>query len=199
MMGGMKDFGVLPADLPRPLDDGAADHVRGAAVPDIALPSTDGSNVSLAALRRPTVVYAYPRTGVPGEPSLVDDWDAIPGARGCTPESCGFRDHHAELLAHGVDVFGLSTQPTDYQREAVQRLGLPFAVLSDAELLLTAALRLPTFVVAGHTLLRRLTLFVDAGRIAHLWYPVFPPDSHAGEVLAWIEARVQAGPTDGVR
>ena len=184
----MVDPYTLPDDLPAPVDDGAADHLPGAVVPDIGLASTDGGSVSLAALRGRTVVYAYPRTGRPGEPSLVDDWDLIPGARGCTPETCGFRDHHAELAAAGAAVFGLSTQDTAYQRELAERLALPFAILSDAALALTAVLRLPTFEAAGHTLLRRLTLIVRDARIEHVFYPVFPPDRHALDVLGWLRA-----------
>jgi peroxiredoxin len=183
----MVDPYTLPDDLPAPVDDGAADHLPGAAVPDIELAATDGGSVSLAALSGRTVVYAYPRTGRPGEPSLVDDWDLIPGARGCTPETCGFRDHHAELAAAGAAVFGLSTQDSAYQRELVERLALPFAILSDERLALTQALRLPTFEAAGHTLLRRLTLIVRDARIEHVFYPVFPPDRHAVDVLAWLE------------
>jgi peroxiredoxin len=178
---------TLPADLPEPVDDGAADHLPGAAVPELALPATDGQTVRLSRARSPrTVVYAYPRTGRPGEPSLVDDWDLIPGARGCTPESCGFRDHHDELAGLGAAVFGLSTQTTEYQRELVDRLELPFAILSDSELALTGALRLPSFEVAGQTLLKRHTLVIHAARIEHVFYPVFPPDRHAAEVLAWL-------------
>jgi peroxiredoxin len=177
---------TLPDDLPRPVDDGAADHLPGMAVPEIALPATDGSSVSLAALAGRTIVYAYPRTGRPGEPSLVDDWDLIPGARGCTPETCAFRDHHVELADAGAAVLGLSTQDTAYQRELVERLGLPFPILSDERLELTRALRLPTFEVAGHTLLKRLTLAVADAAIERVWYPVFPPDRHAADVLAWL-------------
>jgi len=182
----MIDPMTLPDDLPAPTDDGAADHLRGAPIPAIALPATDGSTVDLAALTDRTVVYAYPRTGVPGEDHLVPDWDEIPGARGCTPESCGFRDHHAELARAGAAVLGLSTQPTDIQREAAERLGLPFALLSDADLELTNALALPTMVVEGTTMIRRLTLVVRDGRIEHVFHPVFPPDTHAAEVLAWL-------------
>ena len=178
---------VLPSNLPVPEDDGAADHLRGSKVPDITLAATDGRRVSLAAIRgRRIVVYAYPRTGRPGEVALVDDWDSIPGARGCTPETCGFRDHHAELVAAGAVVFGLSTQDIPYQQELVARLRLPFAILSDADLKLTRAWRLPTFQAAGQTLLRRLTLVLLDGRVEHLWYPVFPPDGHADEVLTWL-------------
>jgi peroxiredoxin len=184
----MIDPYTLPDDLPAPVDDGACDNLPGVAVPAIELPSTTGGSVSLARLTGRTVVYAYPRTGRPGEPSLVDDWDLIPGARGCTPESCGFRDHHAELAAAGAAVFGLSTQDTAYQRELVERLRLPFAILSDAGLELTRGLRLPTFEAAGQTLIRRLTISVRDGAVEKVWYPVFPPDRHASEVLAWLRA-----------
>ena len=180
---------VLPANLPVPIDDGAADHIRGSAVPDIPLRATDGRRVSLAAIRGTrVVVYAYPRTGRPGEAPLVDDWDAIPGARGCTPETCGFRDHHAELQAAGAEVFGLSTQDTAYQQELAARLRLPFAILSDVDLELTRAWKLPAFDVAGQTLLRRFTLVLRESRVEHLWYPVFPPDRHAHEVLTWLRS-----------
>ena len=183
----MIDPMALPDDLPAPADDGAADHLPGAAMPALALPATDGSAVDLAALPERSIVYAYPWTGRPGEDLLLPDWDEIPGARGCTPESCGFRDHHADLLAAGAGaVFGLSTQTTDYQRELAERLALPYAVLSDAALELTRALRLPTLEAAGRILIRRLTLLVTGGRVERVWYPVFPPDRHAGEVLSWL-------------
>lgn len=188
-----QDPHVLPTDLPEPVDDGAARHLAAMRMPAISLPATDGRDVSLAEpgpLPR-TVVYAYPRTGRPGAATLTDDWDLIPGARGCTPESCAFRDHHAELRDAGAAVFGLSTQDTEYQREAAHRLGLPFPLLSDAALRLTAALSLPTFEVAGQTLLKRLTLVLRDGRIAHVFYPVFPPQEHAAEVLRWLlDARI---------
>jgi len=182
----MIDPYTLPPDLPRPIDDGAADHLSSAKMPDIALPATDRSTANLATLPGRTIVYAYPRTGRPGEPSLVDDWDLIPGARGCTPETCGFRDHHAELAAAGAAVYGLSTQDITYQRELADRLGLPFPILSDQRLELTRRMRLPTFEVAGQTLLKRLTLLVRDGRVERVWYPVFPPDRHAAEVLDWL-------------
>lgn len=180
---------VLPPDLPAPVDDGAAAHLTGTALPDISLPATDGRTVSLARLGPGrAVIYAYPRTGRPGEPSLTDDWDLIPGARGCTPETCGFRDHHAEMRQAGAEVFGLSTQDSAYQKELVDRLHLPFAILSDQELKLTRAMRLPTFDAAGQTLLKRLTLVIRDGRVQHVWYPVFPPDRHAEDVLGWLKA-----------
>ena len=190
---GVIDPMVLPPDLPAPQDDGAADHLTGMSLPELALPATSGQAVDLSVLPGRTVVYAYPRSGRPGEPSLVEGWDLIPGARGCTPETCGFRDHHAELRAAGANVFGLSTQDTDYQRELADRLHLPFAILSDVELELTGALRLPTFEVAGRRLLRRLTLVITAGAVEHVFYPVFPPDTHAGEVLAWLGEAAPAG------
>jgi peroxiredoxin len=176
----------LPAKLPAPQDDGAADHLLGARLPPVSLQATDGSIVDLSGLQGRFVVYAYPRTGQPGCAPLVPGWDDIPGARGCTPQACAFRDHHTELAAAGARVFGLSTQDPEYQREAVERLHLPFPLLSDADLRLTTELRLPTVSIAGQKLLRRITLVVDNSAITHIWYPVFPPDKHAQEVLEWL-------------
>ncbi len=182
----------LPDDLPAPVDDGAASHLPGRRLPDLELAATGGGTVNLARLRGRTVVYAYPRTGRPGAP-LPTGWDAIPGARGCTPQSCGFRDHFRELAALGVDhLFGLSTQGTDYQAEAAERLHLPFRLLSDAGLRLQRALQLPTFEVDGMTLLKRLTLVIDDGAIGHVFYPVFPPDRSAAEVIAWLRSGASA-------
>jgi peroxiredoxin len=182
----MSDWTALPADLPVPEDDGAADHLRGAPLPAVALPATDGTSVRLDKIDDRTVVFAYPRTSRPGEepPGGEAAWNAIPGARGCTPESCSFRDSIEEFAALGVGVFGLSTQDTEYQREVVERLGLPYPLLSDAELRLTRALRLPTFSVEGMTLLKRLTLVLAGGRIEDVLYPVFPPDRGAAQALA---------------
>jgi peroxiredoxin len=178
----------LPADLPAPLDDGGARHLVGLAWPDLALAATDGSSVNLSGGRGRTVIYAYPRTGRPGQ-ALPTGWDAIPGARGCTPQSCGFRDHFAELSALGVGrLYGLSTQEPDDQREVAERLHLPFALLSDARLKLQRALNLPTFAVDGMTLLKRLTLVLDDSVITKVFYPVFPPDKSAAEVIAWLRA-----------
>jgi peroxiredoxin len=181
---------VLPPDLPAPRDDGAARHLPGTTLPAVSLEATDGRRVDLAGLPSLWVIlFCYPRTGRPGEAPLVPDWDFIPGARGCTPEACSFRDHHREIRALGAHVYGVSTQDTDYQREAVERLALPFPLLSDSDLELTRALRLPTFEVAGQLLLKRLTLVVQDSRIEHVWYPVFPPDRHAQEVVGWLQGR----------
>jgi peroxiredoxin len=175
--------------LPPPVDDGAARHLPGTAVPDISLLATDGSEVSLARLDGRTVVYAYPLTGRPGT-ALPDGWDEIPGARGCTPQSCAFRDHYQDLLGAGTaHVFGLSTQDTAYQREAAERLHLPFRLLSDAALRLTTGLKLPAMLVDGATLLKRMALIIDDGVITHVFYPVFPPDRNAVEVLEWLRAQ----------
>src|SRR6185312_11235485 len=174
--------------IPAPTDDGAAAHLVGMMIPPITLLATDDSSVTLSALAGRTVVFAYPRTGEPGKISLVDDWDLIPGARGCTPQACSFRDLFAELKAAGArQVFGLSTQDNAYQTEMASRLHLPFPVLSDSGLKLTDALKLPTMEVAGLTLLKRLALIVDDGRIRHVFYPVFPPDRNAADVVAWLQ------------
>jgi peroxiredoxin len=178
----------LPSHLPRPLDDGAANHLWGMAMPRLSLPSSADSLVDLSELTAPrTVLYCYPMTGLPGK-ALPEGWDMIPGARGCTPQTCGFRDHHQELLQLNACVFGLSIQTTDYQREMAQRLNLPFEILSDAQFKLCDALRLPTFEVDDMRLLKRLTLIVRAGRIQHVFYPVFPPNESADEVLRWLKA-----------
>jgi peroxiredoxin len=183
---GTHDPTFLPPDIPVPQDDGGARHLPGMKLPDLALPATSGGAVNLARLAGRTVLYLYPRTGVPGV-DLPPGWNDIPGARGCTPQSCGFRDHFAELKGLGVShLFGLSTQDTDYQREAAERLHLPFAILSDAGLAFTRAMKLPTFIVAGMTLLKRMALVVDDGIIGKAFYPVFPPDQNAAEVVAWL-------------
>ncbi|HWE17995.1 MAG TPA: peroxiredoxin [Hyphomicrobiaceae bacterium] len=173
--------------IPVPQDDSGARHLTGLTVPDAALAATDGTQVSLAKVPGRVVVFAYPRTGVPGQISPVPDWDMIPGARGCTPHACAFRDLHKELSAAGAArVFGLSTQDTAYQREAAERLHLPFPLLSDERLALAKALRLPTMQAGGMTLIKRLALVIDDGTIAKVFYPVFPPDRNAADVLAWL-------------
>jgi peroxiredoxin len=174
--------------IPAPTDDGAAKHLVGMTIPPIDLAATDDTSVMLSALPGRTVVFGYPRTGEPGKIGLTDDWDMIPGARGCTPQTCAFRDLFADLKAAGADhVFGLSTQDNAYQTEMASRLHLPFPVLSDEKLSLTRALNLPTMQVAELTLIKRLALIVDDGRITHVFYPVFPPDRNAGDVLAWLK------------
>jgi peroxiredoxin len=177
----------LPPNLPRPKDDGAARHLKGMALPDLELPSTANRRVNLSKIAAPrVVVYAYPMTGRPDR-QLPQGWDDIPGARGCTPETCGFRDHHKDLAKLQTEVFGVSTQDTPYQQEMVKRLEVPFEVLSDEHMELARALKLPTFTVEGMTLLKRLTLVARNGRIEQVFYPVFPPDKHAEEVIAWLK------------
>jgi peroxiredoxin len=154
-------------------------------LPSVPLTSTPGDTVDLSSLSGVTVVYCYPMTGRPDR-ELPRGWDEIPGARGCTPQSCSFRDHYSELRDLGARVFGLSTQSTGYQQEAVGRLQLPFELLSDERLAFAAALGLPTFEVDGTTLLKRLTLIIEGGRIEKVFYPVFPPGKNAEEVLAWL-------------
>lgn len=187
---------ALPPNLPAPVDDGACDHLPGSRVPSVRLASTGGRVVDLAEIaERPAVLFFYPRTGEPGT-AAGPEWDAIPGARGCTPQSCGFRDLHREFTTLGVAVFGVSTQETGYQSEFVERNHVPFELLSDRDLLLARALRLPTFeypVELGgpSTLLKRMGWFVERGRIERIWYPVFPPDRNAETVLAWLRARAR--------
>jgi peroxiredoxin len=178
----------LPAGLPVPKDDGGARHLKGMALPDLALPSTANRKVNLSKIAAPrTVIYCYPMTGQPGKP-LPAGWDEIPGARGCTPEPCGFRDHHKDLAKLHADVYGVSTQSTAYQQEMVKRLEVPFEVLSDERFAFAHALRLPTFTVEGMTLLKRLTIIARHGAIEQVFYPVFPPDTHAQQVIDWLKA-----------
>lgn len=179
------DIDALPADLPVPEDDGACDHLPGLALPKVELRSTAGNIVEVVALAGTVVIYCYPRTGRPDQ-ALPQGWDQIPGARGCTPQSCAFRDHYRELQAFGAEVYGLSTQTTAYQQEAAERLHLPFALLSDVDLEFARALCLPTFAVDGMTLVRRLTIIAVDGRIAKVFYPVFPSDTNAQQVVEWL-------------
>ena len=179
----MSDPYVLPVDLPVPVDDGAADHLTGAELPDLVLPSSQGA----VNVRDFDVLYVYPRTGRPGEP-LPPGWDDIPGARGCTPQSCAFRDHHRELVALGARVAGLSAQSLDDQVEFAQRSQMPFPVISDEWLDLARDPGLPTFDVEGMTLYKRLALIAERGRIVKVFYPVFPPDRNAQDVLDWLAA-----------
>ena len=179
----MFDPEVLPDNLPVPQDDGGAAHLTGLHIPHVALPATSGGTIDLAAVSGIAVVFAYPRSGQPGVASPAG-WDAIPGARGCTPHTKGYRDLHAEFVARGAAVFGLSTQDTAYQRELAERLDVPFPILSDEHLTLANVMRLPTMNVAGMTLLKRLAWIARDGRIEQIFYPVFPPDRNAEVVLA---------------
>ena len=173
--------------IPAPQDDGGADHLTGLSIPSIPLVATNDALIDLARVQGRSVVYAYPMTGRPDLP-MPDGWDLIPGARGCTPQSCAFRDHAAEIAALGVsNLYGLSTQDTDHQREAADRLHLPFPLLSDQQLKLTSALNLPTLSVENLTLTKRLTMVIDNGRITMVFYPVFPPDQHADVVIDWLK------------
>lgn len=181
------DVYTLPSGLPVPQDDGAADHLVGSVVPPLVLDSSAGP-VDLAEwAQQRLVVYVYPRSGRPGV-EMLPGWDAIPGARGCTPQSCAFRDHHAELAELGARVLGLSAQPLDDQVEFAERNHMPFPVVSDERLEVRDALRLPTFDVEGLTLYKRLTFVASAGRIEHVFYPVFPPDRNAADVIAYLRA-----------
>jgi peroxiredoxin len=182
----------LPKNIPVPVDDGACDHLLDLLLPSVPLQSTAGRSVDLARLPGRTVVYCYPRTGTPGQ-ELPKGWNEIPGARGCTPQSCAFRDHYPELQALGAQVFGLSAQDTNYQREVVDRLHLPFDLLSDAQLNFARALHLPTFEVESMILIKRLTLIIRDGRIEQVFYPVFPPDKNAGEVIDWLAKHSSSG------
>ena len=172
--------------IPAPKDDGTVRHLKGSKLPSVSLKATNGAAIDLSTLPGRTVVYAYPRTGRPGVANPAG-WDMIPGARGCSPQSCGFRDHFTELKSLGVDhLFGLSTQDTAYQTEAAERLRLPFPILSDENLTLVHAMNLPTFETSGMTLLKRFTLVIDNGTVEHVFYPVFPPDRNASDVVAWL-------------
>ena len=184
----MADYLRLPDGLAPPADDGAAGHLSGMMLPEIVLPASDGGAVNLAGLEGRVVLYIYPATGKPGV-KLPEGWDALPGARGCTPQSCSFRDHHAELHALGVDsVYGISAQPVTDQAEAAERLHLPFLLLSDESGALRQALDLPWFNLAGTLYLKRMALIVEDGRIAKVFYPVFPPDQNAAEIIAFLSA-----------
>jgi peroxiredoxin len=177
------------ADMPVPQDDGRARHLEGMALPDIALPTTSGTAVNLSKLSGRCVVYIYPRTRAP-ETASLPGWETIPGARGCTLQTCSFRDHSAELAALGVRLlFGLSTQDSAYQREAVERLHLPFSLLSDEALQLTRTLKLPSFIISGLTLLKRMAWVLDEGKITKVFYPVFPPEKNAEDVIIWLRTQ----------
>ena len=184
----MTNLNQLPTDLPVPQDDGACNHLLGMPLPNVALLATDGSMVNLSQLAGRLVIYCYPMTGQPNVP-LPEGWDQIPGARGCTPQSCAFRDHYQELQALHANVFGLSVQSTEYQREMATRLHLPFQVLSDEQYQFQKALNLPTFVAAGMTLLKRVTFISHQGRIEAVHYPIFPSDSDPAWVLDYLKSK----------
>jgi len=187
-MGSQENIHEVPQGIPVPTDDGACDHLPGMRLPSVSLMSTAGDQVDLSALMGTTIVYCYPLTGRPDQ-NLPPGWDEIPGARGCTPQSCAFRDHHAELRELGARVFGLSAQDTAYQREASGRLHLPFLLLSDEKREFARALELPTFEAEGMTLIKRLTLVIEEGEILKVFYPVFPPGKNAQEVADWLSER----------
>lgn len=180
----------LPTDLPVPADDGACDHLMNMTLPAVMLRTTHGDPIDLSKRTGRTVLYVYPMTGRP-DVALPDGWNDIPGARGCTPQSCAFRDHYQALQALGAEVFGLSTQTSAYQQEAAHRLHLPFPLLSDNDLAFATAMRLPTFTVDAMTLLKRVTLILQDGRVEHVFYPVFPPDQNANDVISWLTAAQQ--------
>ena len=181
----MNSYEALPDDLPKPVDDGACDHLIGMELPRLSLLATDGSLINLSSLAKKVVIYCYPMTGKPGVP-LPDGWDEIPGARGCTPQTCSYRDHHKELNSLGASVFGLSTQSTDYQQEMTDRLQLPFLILSDDAFKFSESLNLPTFTVNKMRLIKRVTIIAIDGIIRHVHYPVFPSDADA----AWVFGRL---------
>ena len=187
-MGSQENIHEVPQGLPVPTDDGACDHLPGMRLPSVSLMSTAGDQVDFSALTGTTIVYCYPLTGRPDQ-NLPPGWDEIPGARGCTPQSCAFRDHHAELRELGARVFGLSTQDTAYLREASGRLHLPFLLLSDEKREFARALELPTFEAEGMTIIKRLTLVIEEGEILKVFYPVFPPGKNAEEVADWLSER----------
>lgn len=185
----MQSLQALPANLPIPQDDGACRHLVGLNLPTVTLLNTDNKQILLSSLAGWLVIYCYPRTGQPNQ-ALPEGWDSIPGARGCTPQSCAFRDHFQEIQHLGAQVFGLSAQSTEYQQEAVARLHLPFSLLSDSSLEFTNALKLPTFKHAGMELNKRLTIIALNGVIQHVFYPVFPPDKNADDVIEWLKDHV---------
>lgn len=187
----MENLTELPKDIPVPMDDGACNHLLHQSLPSIQLPSTQGRNVDLSLIASRAVLYCYPMTGKPGTP-LPTGWVQIPGARGCTPQSCAFRDHYQELVNLGVQVYGLSTQNTEDQIEATERLHLPFALLSDQDLGFAQSLKLPTFEIEGRQFIKRLTLIIEGGKIIKVFYPIFPPDSNAEEVLEWLHNHLNA-------
>lgn len=182
----MTNINQLPADLPIPQDDGSTNHLRGMKLPNVSLNATNGKTINLGEIKGKLVIYCYPMTGQPNV-DLPDGWDQIPGARGCTPQSCSFRDHYQELQALGAEVVGLSVQTTEYQKEMVDRLHLPFLVVSDAHYKFQKALNMPTFITAGMILLKRVTLIVNNGVIEAVHYPIFPSDSDPAWIINYLK------------
>lgn len=185
----MRDLNTLPDNLPIPLDDGACDHLKNLLLPEIELETTAGRFVNIKELtKKPTIIFFYPRTGEADKPTPAD-WDLIPGARGCTPQSCGFRDLNQEFIKLGFQVFGLSSQNSDYQKEFVSRNHIPFEILSDEKFELTEQMNLPTFSFNGIRLIKRMAWIVENSKISHVFYPVFPPNENASFVLNWLNKR----------
>ena len=186
------DYSALPPDLPVPEDDGAADHLTGLELPELDLPVAGGGSFEL---RRPGLLaaFVYPRTGTPGEP-LVPGWDDIPGARGCTPQSCAFRDRHGALANLGATLLGISAMDAAGQAAFAERESLPYPLANDAALVLRDELRLPTFEAGGRTLYKRLTFAAEDGRIEKVFYPVFPPDRNAADVEDYLKRGRPLGP-----
>jgi len=183
----MSNYNELPPNLPIPTDDGAANHLKGMRLPQLALKATNGATIQLGEIKNKLVIYCYPMTGQPNVP-LPEGWDQIPGARGCTPQSCAYRDHYQELQALGAEVIGLSVQSHDYQKELAERLHLPFPIVSDVNYEFQKALNIPTFITAGMTLLKRVTLIVNQGIIEAVHYPIFPSDSDAPWVVNYLKS-----------
>ena len=183
----MTNINQLPAGLPIPNDDGSTDHLIGMKLPNIALFTTNGKAINLGGIKGKVVIYCYPMTGQPNV-DLPEGWDQIPGARGCTPQSCSFRDHYQELQALGADVIGLSVQSSEYQKEMAERLHLPFPVVSDMNYEFQSYLNMPTFVAAGMTLLKRVTLIANNGTIEAVHYPIFPSDSDPTWVIDYLKS-----------
>ena len=177
----------LPEDLPVPQDDGACNHLYNKDLPEIELTGTNGITYDLSRIKTTVVVFTFPRTGIPGQLPLVDNWNEIPGARGCTPQTCGYRDNYAGFKLSTAQVFGMSSQNPAYQKEMAERLQLPFPILSDERLAFTLAMQLPTFEAAGQTLIKRLAFIAKEGKIVQVFYPVFPPEENARQVLEWLE------------
>ena len=183
----MTNYNELPKNLPIPEDDGATNHLIGMRLPRVSLKATNGVIIHLGDIEGKVVIYCYPMTGQPNV-ALPEGWDQIPGARGCTPQSCAYRDHYQELQSLGAEVIGLSVQTTEYQKEMAERLHLPFPVVSDAEYQFQKALNMPTFIAAGASLLKRVTLIANHGVIDAVHYPIFPSDSDAAWVINYLKS-----------